>query len=456
MQRTRTWTDEQLDKAVAVILNQVENLWWAYYDVDLSSQLPEVPGVAEVLARIERTPLGHRWTGSASEERALLPVLLHVLNDEPLAAREIFRRIFDVNEIPADSGADAGLAGRLNRAEREHRERAYLRAVRAGKCEGRPVVVAEGDSWFQFPGFTLLRLGRVRIHVEFVREIIDHLIRSDRYCIRSIAAAGDWLASMLRTRDYIEPLSRIEPDAFLFSGGGNDLLADGRIGNMVRHKRRLAEPEEFTRRADELVEKRCGHSQAHGIALDHAQYALGAKFLSKDFVSFMNLTLVQCFLFFASLTHSKLHSMAILTQGYDHPVPTRKSTAPWYSLRRWINRGLGSGKWLWLPLEQKRLNEAEKRAVAYALITEFNELMIALASCGHFPRLYHVDLRGIARSDRDWYDEIHLTSEAFGRAAAVYEACLADVLSPAPSGRKVFAAGAVSPVGVLAGRDISV
>jgi hypothetical protein len=434
----RLWTDEQLGKAVAVILNQVQGLWWAYYDVDLAFEEPGAPGVTEILARIERTALGYRWTGTPAEERVLLPVLLHVLNDQPAAAREIFRRIFDVNEIPAESGADIGLAGRLNRADREHREREYLRAVRAGKCESRPVLVAEGDSWFQFPGFTLLRLGRLRIHVEFVREIIDHLIRSNRYCIRSIAAGGDWLSSMLRTKDYIEPLSRIEPDAFLFSGGGNDLLADGRVGNMVRHKRRLGEPGAFSERCDELVQIRCGATAVQRGAFDQEKYALGARFLSKDFVSFMNLTLVQCFLFFSSLTHSKLHSMAIVTQGYDYAVPMRKSTARWYSLRHWINRGLGSGKWLWMPLEQKRLDESEKRAVAYALITEFNELMIALAQCGRFPRLYHVDLRGVAHSDRDWYDEIHLTSKAFGRAAAVYEACLSDVLAAAPSGRKVF------------------
>ncbi len=438
MSSPRLWTDEQLGKAVAVILNQVQGLWWAYYDVDLAFESPDAPGVAEILTRIERTALGYRWTGTPAEERVLLPVLLHVLNDQPAAAHEIFRRIFDVNEIPTGSGADTGLAGRLNRAEREHREREYLRAVREGRCEKRPVLVAEGDSWFQFPGLTLLRMGRLRVHVEFVREIIDHLIKSKRYCIRSIAAGGDWLSNMLRTRDYIEPLSRIEPDAFLFSGGGNDLLADGRVGNMVRHKRRLSEPEEFTRRADELVRRRCGAGNGAGVKLDHERYALGAKFLSKDFVSFMNLTLVQCFLFFSSLANSKLHTMAIVTQGYDYPIPTRKSTASWYSLRRWINKGLGSGKWLWMPLEQKRLDEREKRAVAYALITEFNELMIALAQCGHFPRLYHVDLRGVARSDRDWYDEIHLTSEAFGRAAAVYEACLSDVLAAAPSGRKVF------------------
>ncbi len=62
----------------------------------------------------------------------------------------------------------------------------------------------------------------------------------------------------------------------------------------------------------------------------------------------------------------------------------------------------------------------------------------ALAQCGHFPRLYHVDLRGVARSDRDWYDEIHLSAEASAVPRRSHEACLSDVLSATPWGRKVF------------------
>ena len=434
------WTDEQLAKVVAVILNKVRDLWWAYYDVDLDAADDAAPPVIRVLDHIQHDGTGYRWTGTPADKNILLPVLLRVLNDEPAVAREIFRRIFDVNEIPNLSGADGGLAGKLNRAEREHRDRMYLAAIRAGKCADRPILVAEGDSWFQFPGFTLLRLGKRRLHIEFVREIIDHLIASKRYCIRSLAAGGDWLSNMLRTHDYIEPLSQIEPDVFLFSGGGNDLLGEGRVANMVRHKRRLGEPEEFSRRCDELVEMRCGVTAIQRGAFDHARYTLGARFLSKDFVSFMNLALIQYYLFFTSLAHSKLHTMAIITQGYDYVIPTRKSTAPWYSLRRWVNKGLGSGKWLWLPLEQKRLDDNEKEAALYAMITEFNELMIALATSRKFPRLYHVDLRGTARSRKDWYDEIHLTSDAFRRAAGVFERCIANAVSEKPSEQKVFSA----------------
>ena len=108
------------------------------------------------------------------------------------------------------------------------------------------------------------------------------------------------------------------------------------------------------------------------------------------------------------------------------------------SLRRLVNKLMGSGKWLWLPLEQKRLSDDEKRAVIYAMITEFNELLVALAWSGRFPHLYHVDCRGVARSDQDWYDEIHLTSQAFQRAASLFDACLAQALATPPATQKVF------------------
>jgi hypothetical protein len=99
---------------------------------------------------------------------------------------------------------------------------------------------------------------------------------------------------------------------------------------------------------------------------------------------------------------------------------------------------MGSGKWLWLPLEQKRLTDNEKQAALYAMITEFNELMVTLATSKKFPRLFHVDLRGTARSSRDWYDEIHLTSQAFGRAAEVYERCIQYALANPEPTQKVF------------------
>ncbi|WP_157975863.1 hypothetical protein [Lewinella sp. IMCC34191] len=58
------------------------------------------------------------------------------------------------------------------------------------------------------------------------------------------------------------------------------------------------------------------------------------------------------------------------------------------------------------------------------MITEFNEMLIKLARFDGLPNVYHIDCRGVARSEDDWYDELHLTSEAYGTVAAAYTKCI--------------------------------
>jgi len=204
---------------------------------------------------------------------------------------------------------------------------------------------------------------------------------------------------------------------------------------MTLHKRRVDAASEQHRA---ILAKRLAAIEGRDVVFDRSMYEAGVFFLAKEFISFQNLTLIQYFNFFTSLAHSKLSSMAVVTHGYDFALPTRKSTARLISLRRLVNKWMGSGKWLWLPLEQKRLADDEKRAVLYAMITEFNELLSALARSPRFPHLYHVDCRGVATSPDDWYDEIHLTSKAFKRAAALFDACIASALSKNDGAQKVF------------------
>lgn len=432
-----SWTPEDQSKAVAVVLNKVDDLWWAYYDVDLSTDAQPLSDAKAraVLDAIEVQGDRFRWQGAGAQRDALFPLLLQIFRDHPELALEAFRRIFDMNVIPDESGAGRGLIGEMNRDERKARLDEYLDALRERKCANRAILVAEGDSWFQFPGRRVSVFGLWRIHVDAVKDILDHLIAGGRYCVHSLAAGGDWLIQMLRAEDYVEPLSQIEPDVFLFSGGGNDLLGDGRVANMTLHKRRV---EPLSDRHRELLAKRVASVANRATVFDRAIYEAGVGFLAKEFIGFLNLILLQYFIFFSNLAHSKLASMAIVTHGYDFAVPTRRSTARLVSLRRVVNRLMGSGKWLWLPLEQKRLNDDEKRAVVYAMITEFNELLVALAESKNFPHLYHVDNRGIARSDQDWYDEIHLTSEAYRRSASLFDVCIATALSQSGGKKKVF------------------
>jgi len=432
------WTTQDKEKVIAVILNKINGVWWTYYNVDLAAE--EAPlSDADARAALDAIELQgdrYHWKGSAHDFAALYPLLQRIYSDHPELALEVFRRIFDMNVVPGDSGAEGSVIDVLNKEERAARYDSYIKSIQDGSCIGRPIIVAEGDSWFQFPGRWFVRLFGLRwIHIDAVKDILDHLIAAKRYCVHSLAAGGDWLIKMLRANDYVEPLSRIEPDVFLISGGGNDLLGDGRVANMTLHKRRV---EPLSDRHRELVEKRLEAIRDRSVVFDRALYEAGVIFLAKEFISFLNLFLIQYSIFFSNLCHSKLSTMAVVTHGYDFALPTRKSTARLISFRRVVNKLMGSGKWLWLPLEQKRLNDDEKRAVVYAMITEFNELLVSLAQAPRFPRLFHVDCRGVAASPKDWYDEIHLNSKAYRRAASIFDACIAVALAAPRSTQKVF------------------
>jgi hypothetical protein len=211
---------------------------------------------------------------------------------------------------------------------------------------------------------------------------------------------------------------------------------------MTLHKRRV---EPLGGRHAEILAARVKAVQGRRVEFNRGQYEAGLVFLAKEFVSFLNLILVQYAIFFSSLARSKLSSMVVVTHGYDFAVPMQKSSARLISFRRLVNKLMGSGKWLWIPLEQKRLSDPEKRAVLYAMITEFNELLVALASSPRFPHLYHVDCRGIARSDKDWYDEIHLTSKAYKRAASLFELCIKTALDNPKGKQKVFTISDLPP-----------
>jgi hypothetical protein len=432
------WTAEDQEKAIAVVLNKINDVWWTYYSVDLSA--PETPlsdsDARATLDAIDSQDGRYYWKGTTRHYAALFPLLHRIFNEHPELALEAFRRIFDMNAVPSDSGAQGTVIDVLNKEERAARYDAYIKSIQDRSCAGRPIIVAEGDSWFQFPGRWFLHVFGLRwVHIDAVKDILDHLIRGQRYCVHSLAAGGDWLIKMLRANDYVEPLSRIEPDVFLISGGGNDLLGDGRVANMTLHKRRV---DGLTDRHRELLQTRLEALRGRNVVFDRARFEAGLVFLAKEFISFLNLFLIQYSIFFSNLAHSKLSSMAVVTHGYDFALPTQKSTARLISFRRLVNKMMGSGKWLWLPLEQKRLTDEEKANVVYAMITEFNELLVSLARSPRFPHLYHVDCRGVATSPKDWYDEIHLSSKAFRRAATIFDRCISAALKTPAGVQKVF------------------
>lgn len=125
----------------------------------------------------------------------------------------------DTVDIPATPAArargDVALAS-LNWLSRLKRRSAFERRM-AGGYAG-PVVVSEGDSWFQFP--------------VLLKDVIDNL--TGDYAILSLDAAGDTLQQMVNQGEYLTGLTETGASVFLFSAGGNDVLGGGNLKAHLR------------------------------------------------------------------------------------------------------------------------------------------------------------------------------------------------------------------------------
>lgn len=89
----------------------------------------------------------------------------------------------------------------------------------AGGYDG-PVIVSEGDSWFQFP--------------ILLDDTIDHLIARG-YAVRSLDAAGDTLDNMIGEGEYLKAIVQTGATVFAFSAGGNDVLGGGALADHLRN-----------------------------------------------------------------------------------------------------------------------------------------------------------------------------------------------------------------------------
>ncbi|WP_324754102.1 caspase family protein [Roseovarius sp. Pro17] len=122
--------------------------------------------------------------------------------------------------IPDTDDAATRSALLLNGAnwiERQSRQARFFRRLSKGDYKG-PIIVEEGDSWFQFP--------------ILLRDTIDVLM--EEYAVFSLSAGGDTLANMAARAEYRKAIEQTGATILLLSGGGNDLVADGDLSRHLR------------------------------------------------------------------------------------------------------------------------------------------------------------------------------------------------------------------------------
>ena len=254
-----------------------------------------------------------------------------------------------------------------------------------------PVLVSEGDSWFQFP---LL-----------ISDTIDHL--SEKYAIWSLGAAGDTAENMVfgpreaKKTEYISALRRhkSEVKAFLFSGAGNDIIGeDPTTKKAVLHG--LLKP--FNGNTNDVV----GH-------IDHAELAMRIAHLMRAYQTVIN-TVHQ---------EAGLEKLPILIHGYDipyaYPEDGNDPRDPmWADKDQWLGRAFrGRG------IDDSGL----RRKLLTFLIDKLYEMLNDVAVSSE--HVHVVDCRGLLPNVTDWADEIHGTSDGFKKIAAQFEITLGRAFS---------------------------
>ena len=254
-----------------------------------------------------------------------------------------------------------GLANAVSRARRRI---TYFRSKWSGIRP--PVIVSEGDSWFQYP---------IRLH-----DVIDVVM--EHYQLLSLGAAGDLLVDMYSHGEYLNAIEREQADAFLLSGGGNDMLHGGRLREFLRPYQAGMDPRDL---------------------LDPQPWNA---FRMQIEGTYRNI--------FDSLVY-RFPQLRILCHGYDYALPR------------------DGGPWLGQPLADRNVPRDLWNDVVRVLIDEFNSIISRLAE-DYYHRVFHVDCRTtVGGTLNSWHDELHPKDTGYRRAAEKFIEILQQNVPPAES-----------------------
>ncbi len=234
------------------------------------------------------------------------------------------------------------------------------------------VLVAEGDSWFDYPWTDILRL----------------LEDQHGYDVESVAHKGDRVEEMAYSGGQLEEFSRrLEkllrngtiPQAVLLSGGGND-VAGTEFGMLLNHA-------------------------ASAVAGLNEQVVAG---VVDQRIRLAYITILAAI---TQICQRWLQRpLPILIHGYDYPIPDgRGFFGGWWFL---------PGPWLEPGFREKGFKDLDvRKTIAKQLIDRFNRMLSDVAALPQLAHVTYVDLRGTLSSGPNykqfWDNELHPTVKGF-------------------------------------------
>ena len=275
-------------------------------------------------------------------------------------------------------------AAAVERASRSGRVQPPPSAVEApGGAGSAGLLVAEGDSWFDYPWNDVLSL----LEDDHAWDVESLAHRGDR--VEEMAYGGGQLEEFTRRLEKILR-RRQAPTAILLSGGGNDIAGD-EFGMLLNHVR-----SSIAGFNDQIVT---------GV-VDHR-------------VRMAYLTIVSAVTRVCETYRG--HRVPILVHGYDYPVPDgRGYPGGWWLL---------PGPWLEPGFREKGFDQLSERiALMRPLIDRFNTMLRKVANAPGLSHVRYIDLRGtLAGPDYQllWANELHPTRDGFSLVAQGFADALA-------------------------------
>lgn len=256
---------------------------------------------------------------------------------------------------------------------------------------GGPLLFGQGDSWFDFPNV-----------IEFNAEsdVLDSLLHHYGYVVERMSRAGATVEQM-RQEDQLAELRRnlllCRPRAFLFSGGGNDIVGFDRNQNS-----------DF----GEILNPKGSTS-----VLNYLRYDFSLAPVISGITQILSVA--------TSLgVHSFLH-------GYDYAIPSGKTPLQ----TPWGKPFIGPGPWLRPVIVSHGYEpDTDGREIIKLFIDYFNQALVKLANeLGEL--VHYVKIPGTITQDSDWHDELHLWPPGWRLVAGKFDTAIKELPEPHAKGR---------------------
>lgn len=234
------------------------------------------------------------------------------------------------------------------------------------------VLIAEGDSWFDYPMQDVLRL----LEDDYLFDVESVAHRGD--CVEDMAHSEGQFEEFARRLEKLLRDAKV-PRAILLSGGGNDIAGD-EFAILLNQAASTLPPlnEDIVRGVIDVRLKEAYVSLISGLT------AIAKSYLGRP--------------------------VPIVTHGYDYPIPDgRGFLGGWWKL---------PGPWLKPGFQRKGHGDQKKNTLVIAqLIDRFNTMLASLSALPEFAHVHYLDLRGTLKHDgtykKHWANEMHPNATGF-------------------------------------------